>query len=165
MLPHLHLQVLTGARSSCCTFADAHSCHVQNSMVERPARGPFRKVDTDFVKCCKQSEMASIHATHRHLQPVVGVPARNIAGVRHAHEPFTAPVWHSPRKPLTPPSPPLHPVAGAHLQHNTTLCVASATAVRAATVRILGASQNAAFSLRALEHIQFSNPISYFAAV
>ena len=90
LLRQLHPQVLTGARSSCCMFADANSCHVQNSMVGRPARGPFRKVDTHFVECCKQSETASMHATHWHLQPVVRVPARNIAGVRHAREPFTA---------------------------------------------------------------------------
>jgi hypothetical protein len=138
--------------ANCGASAGGNRSYVQNSMVGGPARGPFRKVATHFVECCKQSEMASIHATHRHLQPVACMPARNIVGVRHAREPFTAPVWHQPRSPLMPLSPPLHPVAGAQLQYNTTLRVASATAVQAATVRILGASQNAAFSLRALEH-------------
>lgn len=71
-------------------FAGANSCHVEHNMVGRPARGPFRKVATHFGECCKQSETASRHGNHRHLQPVVRVPARNIAGVRHAREPFTA---------------------------------------------------------------------------
>jgi hypothetical protein len=132
-------------------FADANSCHVQNGMVGRPARGPFRKVATNAANSLRWPRYTLLTGI---CSPWSACQRATSLACAMRVEPFTALVWHPPRSPLTPLSLPQHPVAGAQLQYNTTLHVASAAAVRAATVRILGASQNAAFSLRALEHIE-----------